>query len=380
MPARDLWSRIQKQLRGRAEAEQLRILQTHLSELHDEWKGPYKDLRDRLRRQVSRLEGHDAVRSRGGQHDPFHIKRQGTATVVFAGAPNAGKSALVQALTGAATVVADYPFSTQHPLPGMLNGDGGALQLVDTPPVVPGLAEGEGPGRPLLHLFSLADVLAIVVDATNDPVSDVQMVLDELATTGIEAVAGPVATILSPKGKGGLRLVGHPLDRGEEHVVRSLVDTAHLEHVEIAVRTTFDADQLRQQLDGDILLPTVLIATSPQKAGTDAGILALRSRWPHFPTITAEAGQPSSLVQLRPCLLASLGRMSVRLLDRAIPDTTGTTVLTPLASDVVTVAARAGLQGRLKGARIWGTSVGRPGLSVSLTHITAAGDQIFLQA
>ncbi len=86
MPARHLWSQIQKQMQGRSEPEQLRILRGHLDGLHDEWKGPYKDLRDRLRRQVSRLEGHDAVRSPSGQHDPFHIKHQGEATTVFAGA------------------------------------------------------------------------------------------------------------------------------------------------------------------------------------------------------------------------------------------------------------------------------------------------------
>ena len=85
MPARHLWSQIQKQLHGRTEPEQLRVLRGHLDNLHDEWKGPYKDLRDRLRRQVSRLEGHDAVRSRAGQHDPFHVKRQGEARGVSRG-------------------------------------------------------------------------------------------------------------------------------------------------------------------------------------------------------------------------------------------------------------------------------------------------------
>jgi hypothetical protein len=78
MPARHLWLQIQKQTQGRSEDEQLRVLRGHL----------------------------------GNLHDPFHIKPQGEASVVFTGAPNAGKSALVGALTEAATLVADYPFST----------------------------------------------------------------------------------------------------------------------------------------------------------------------------------------------------------------------------------------------------------------------------
>jgi len=44
MPARHLWSQIQKQMQGRSEPEQLRILRGHLDGLHDEWKSPYKDL------------------------------------------------------------------------------------------------------------------------------------------------------------------------------------------------------------------------------------------------------------------------------------------------------------------------------------------------
>jgi ribosome-interacting GTPase 1 len=380
MPARHLWSQIQKQLHGRSEPEQLRVLRGHLDNLHDEWKGPYKDLRDRLRRQVSRLEGHDAVRSRAGQHDPFHIKRQGEATVVFAGAPNAGKSALVRALTGAATLIADYPFSTQYPVPGMLAGDGGALQLVDTPPVVPGLAAGEGPGRPLLHLLSIADALALVVDVTDDPAARAQVLFDELATSGVHPVAGPVATVFSPKGKGGVKFTGRALERDDEQAARALVEAAHVEHAEIAVRTTFDAAQLRDQLDGDILLPVVLVATATRRPGADEGLGALQADWPHLPTLAVVAGQPESLAPLFPLLLGALGRMPVRLLERAGHDAAATTVLVPLASDVAAVAARAGNSVGLKGARIWGTSASRSGQSVSLQHIVDAGDGVLLQS
>lgn len=107
MPAKHLWAQLQKQMGGRPEEEQLQILRRGLSDLHDEWKGPYKDLRNRLRRQVARLENHEAVRSRSGQQDPFHVKNQGDARVVLAGTANAGKSALVAGLTGASTIVAD---------------------------------------------------------------------------------------------------------------------------------------------------------------------------------------------------------------------------------------------------------------------------------
>ena len=215
MPARDLWARIQKQLQGRAEDEQLRLLQSHLRELPDEWKGPYKELRDRLRPRVARLQGHAGVRSRAGHEDPFHVKRQGDAQIAVCGSPNTGKSTLVHAWTGAATVVAGYPFATRHPVPGMLACPGGALQLVDTPPVVPGLARGEGAGRPLLHLLSRMDALALVIDLTGSAEAQMEILLSELAEVEVRPVPGPVTTLYHAKAKEGVRFGGLDMSRPE---------------------------------------------------------------------------------------------------------------------------------------------------------------------
>jgi len=70
---------------------------------------------------------------RGG---PTHrrIPHQGAGTVVVLGAPNSGKSRLVRDLTGAHVEVADYPFTTREPAPGMMRWRDVMVQLVDTPP------------------------------------------------------------------------------------------------------------------------------------------------------------------------------------------------------------------------------------------------------
>src|SRR3954453_8812553 len=56
---------------------------------------------------------------RGGAHSK-RIPRQGAGTVVVVGAPNSGKSRLVRDLTGAPVEVADYPYTTREPAPGMM--------------------------------------------------------------------------------------------------------------------------------------------------------------------------------------------------------------------------------------------------------------------
>lgn len=367
MPARHLWSQIQKQLRGSSEAEQLRIVRRHLDELHDEWKGPYKDLRDRLRRLVSRLEGHEETRSRAGQKDPFHVKRQGDATIVVAGVPNSGKSALVAALTGAATTIADYPFATQHPVPGMLNGNGAALQLIDTPPVMPGLASGEGPGRPLLHLMSIADALVLALDASTEPEQQLQIIDEELQSHGIVPVRGPVATVLQPRGKGGIRCTGLPVTRDEERAARSLVEEAHFEHAEIAVRTGYDEGQLQQQLDGEKLVPTILAAQPDLQVANEP-----------FPMIRCDLADDGLAASLFGTLLHSIGRMPVHLLERAADDAARSTIWIPLASDVAAAMEKSGRPAGTKGARLWGPSATRPGQSVGLDHALAPEDCLYV--
>lgn len=379
MPAKDLWSQIQKQTRGRSEDEQLRILRRHLGELHDEWKGPYKDLRDKLRKLVARLEGHEATRSRSGQQDPFHVKSQGDARVVVAGLPNAGKSSLVGALTGAATPVADYPFTTTQPSPGMLPCEGGVLQLVDTPPIVEGLASGQGAGRPLLHLFTSADALAIVVDLSTDVLDSLATILEELTSVSIRPVPGPLATVLQPRGKGGVRFLGKPLGREEEEEARTVLADAHIVNAEVVVRTAFDIDQLRHQVEGELLMPTVLVATHCDSETGEQE--TLQEMMPGHDILVGQLQQPETLGNVGGALLKVLGYTHIQLLARPAPEAKEETLLLHLASDILRVAERGKISTkRLKGARVWGTSVPRPGQAVRLDHVVDAGDRVFLQS
>jgi len=247
-------------MRGKSEREQLRVVQGYLDSWHDSWKGPYWDLKERLRRLVHKLENTETVKGRGGSQDTFHVARQGVAQIAFAGPGNAGKSALVHALTGAPTVIADYPFATTHPSPGILPCSGGVLQLVDTPPVMAGLARGEGPGRALLHLLSTVDALAIVLDGELDLAPQLDLVLTELTSGDLVAAPGNLGTVLRPRGKGGVKFRGLEIGRDEARAARRLLETAGVEHAEVMVRTAFSEAQLRLQLEHRRVLPSVVVA------------------------------------------------------------------------------------------------------------------------
>jgi ribosome-interacting GTPase 1 len=122
-------------------------------------------LRADLRRRLSELRAETQERKGASRHESaYRISREGAGQVVVLGPPNVGKSALVAALTRATPEVADYPYTTWEPTPGMMKYEDVQIQLIDTPPVDRDHAEGE-----LLDLLRRADLLLLVVDLQTNP-------------------------------------------------------------------------------------------------------------------------------------------------------------------------------------------------------------------
>ncbi|MEE8567520.1 MAG: GTPase, partial [Anaerolineales bacterium] len=85
------------------------------------------------------------------------------------GPANVGKSALVATLTNATPEVADSPFTTWIPTPGMMLVEDIQIQLVDTPSLNKDYMESE-----LLDLFRRSDLILLVVDLQTDPLQQLE--------------------------------------------------------------------------------------------------------------------------------------------------------------------------------------------------------------
>lgn len=381
LPARDFWAKIQKEIRGKPDREQLRIVQGYLDAWHDSWKGPYWDLKERLRRLVRKLENTEAVKGRGGSHDTFHVVRQGVAQIAFVGPENSGKSALVHALTGAPTTIADYPFATTHPSPGIRTCSGGNLQLVDTPPVIRGLSEGEGPGRALLHLLSTVDSLAIVLDSESDLAPQLDLILAELESGDLEVMPGSLSTVLRRRGKGGVKFLGLEIDRDESRVARQVLEGAGVEHAEVIVRSTFSETELRAQVERRKVLPSVVIAGKSDADGAEGRVDALRDSRARFPIVAAgffdEAGQENAVA----ALLDSLTLMRVWVLDRGDDASDAEPHLLPRGASIADLAGSAHTSAEsLRRVRVWGASAAQPGQTVGLHHLVEAEDRVHFES
>lgn len=119
--------------------------------------------------------------------DPFAIPRSGAGQVVLIGTPNVGKSSIVGGLTHAHVHIADYPFATPLPVPGMVQFEDVQIELIDTPPIT---AEHVPAGFP--GLWHAADALLVVVDLASDALlEDAEVCLRHLAERHIELTEGP---------------------------------------------------------------------------------------------------------------------------------------------------------------------------------------------
>jgi ribosome-interacting GTPase 1 len=132
-------------------------------------------LRADLRRKLSKLKEAPAQKKAGGHVDVFHVPRSGAGQVVLLGLPNTGKSSILAALSKARVVVADFPFATQVPVPGMIRYEDIQIQLVDMPPIT---ADYSAPGQ--VGTYRNCDIIAAVIDLSQDIEEQCLVLLDFL--------------------------------------------------------------------------------------------------------------------------------------------------------------------------------------------------------
>ena len=127
-------------------------------------------LRADLRRKLSKLKESAQSHKRGAkQVSAYHIDREGVGQVVVIGPPNVGKSALVAAVTNATPEVAEYPFTTWTPTPGMMEVGHVQIQLIDTPPLNEEFVEPE-----FLNLIRRVDLVLLIIDLQASPIQQIE--------------------------------------------------------------------------------------------------------------------------------------------------------------------------------------------------------------
>jgi ribosome-interacting GTPase 1 len=161
-----------------------------------------------LKRRLSKLRTEQARRPVSRAGVLHRVEKEGAGQVAMVGPPNSGKSLLVRRLTHAAPEVADYPFTTRVPLPGMMPFEDVQVQLVDLPPVHPEFHESW-----LYPIIREADRILLVVDLSDpDLLEDLEVALAQLAQAKLQLGPGELPEAPGWMAKKAL-LIGNKIDQ-----------------------------------------------------------------------------------------------------------------------------------------------------------------------
>ena len=191
MPHRTQKQLIKRRLVGKEGSERVRELRAILAELPDYRNGPYAD----LRKWVSAELAASRARTKLVHRDSLHVRREGAAQIALVGAPNAGKSSLLQALSNVQIKTGDFAFTTTRPVAALTRLRGVLVQFVEIPGLITGAHEGRGGGKALLGVLRGADALVLCHDAAAS-LAELETIRVELAVAGIELPAIVAATKL----------------------------------------------------------------------------------------------------------------------------------------------------------------------------------------
>ena len=311
--ARKKWAEVEA---TRNPKERLQRMEEFLS-LVPKHKGTLK-LRGQVKKQMAilRREMEEKKRKKVGRSGPkLFIEKEGAGQIALIGLTGVGKSSLLAAVTNAKVEISPNPYTTREPIPGVLAFEDLQFQIIEAPALMEGSADGKAWGLQTLAVARNADGLILMVDLSQDPVSQLRLILDELEK----------ARILVSKPRGRVEIDRRFMGAGLRIILIGVLVDCNMKDVEKLLRSYRIADAV-VKISGEVTLddiedavfqstiykPAIIVANKIELKGSEAALKHLKSfAGSKLPVTAVSCERRYGLESLGAALFSALGIMRV---------------------------------------------------------------------
>jgi hypothetical protein len=263
--------------------------------------------------------------------------------------------------------VADYPFTTLEPTPGMMQFEDVQIQLVEVPAVVEGSSVGRGLGASPLSVARSADAIAFVVDATSDLVRQTRVLLQELDAVKVKVNRRPPAVSVERRSSSGIDVKGGNFVEGGEGKIKSVLLDHGVHNAVVIIDEPLTMEEFEDALEkAAVYVRAFVFVTKCDAPGAAERIQKLRDRYGGMFTFVFTNKSEDALKKE-----AYAGLNLIRVYTKP-PDgePSKRPLVVPKDSKVADVAriVHKDFEERLKFARVWGATK-FPGQQVSKDYI-----------
>ncbi len=276
-----------KVMEAKTPEEKIKALEEFLAAVpkHKGTEKLIRQVRKRIAELRREIELRESVRRAAAARRKMFIEKDGDVQLAVIGQPNSGKTSFVNALTGASYEVSNVPFTTDELQPAMLIWNNVYIQLIDTPPIIPGTAQGRGAGPILISTVRNADGVVIVIDLTRDPVKQVRGIISELREARI-LVEKPKALVRIERTTfGGIQVIGELVGCTVEDV-KKLLNEYRIYNARVKIYGKATLEDVESAIfEETTYKPAIFVGMKADAAPKDrieAFIEEVKSKYPYF--------------------------------------------------------------------------------------------------
>lgn len=320
----------------------------------------------------------------GGGGPSFFIEKEGASQVVILGMTSSGKSTLLSKLTNAKPLISDIPFTTKFPVPGMLRFEDLQFQLVEAPAFVKGFSSGAvWWASRVLGIARNADVLMLVVDLSNNPLEQLDVIVSELCEAGIYPYR-PKGYVVIEKSKAyqGIRVInfGRLVDCTVEDV-RKLLESYRIYNALVKVYGEVTLDDIERSIFENVTYkPTLVVGNKLDLVSEDVVREFLKhvGKYPSIPVLITSAKYGVGLDEVPKRIFELSGIIRIYAKEPNLQSPSPKPLILKKGATVADAIKhlREELLQYFRYAKIWGPSAKYPGERVGLDHELMDGDII----